>query len=174
MVIQVERFLSVQKYTRLHRSQTDPELVLAEESKELGTRWRKGTSSNEWEDPGAVWPCCVCNLLSQGGFSLSRPRAIPPRPQLWGSLHRTPLHGGGRGARLRSPASPLGGRALTALGSLIPLFDPVLRSLFLPGVETKAASRCDGVVLAGRAGLGDSHKTRRLYPTLRDAGAGLG
>lgn len=54
MVIQVERFLSVQKCTRLCRSLTDCELVLAEESKELGTHWRKGTSSNDWQNAG-IW-----------------------------------------------------------------------------------------------------------------------
>lgn len=50
MVIQVERFLLGQKCTRLCRSLTDHELVLAEESKELGTCWRKGTSNSDWKN----------------------------------------------------------------------------------------------------------------------------
>lgn len=56
MVIQVERFLSVQKCTTACRSLTDPELVLAEESKELGAHWRKGTSGNDWKNAGS-WSC---------------------------------------------------------------------------------------------------------------------
>lgn len=67
MVIQVERFLSVQKYTRLYRSLTDCALVLAEEPRELGTYWRKGTSSNDWENP-EIWSSlamfvCVTSYL---------------------------------------------------------------------------------------------------------------
>lgn len=149
MVIQVERFLSVQKCTRLCWSLTDHELVLAEESKELGTRRRKGTSNNDWKNAG-IWSCLAMfvqyPVISRWCFP-----TVPWSPvslaELRGSLCCTPLQ--------MCPAVPtwhLPRVVVISQGLSAPLFlgfTPCCCLSCLSGTETETAAPWAG---EGRAG----------------------
>lgn len=162
MVIQVERFLSGQKCTRVCWSLTDHELVLAEKSKELGACWRKGTSNSDWKNAG-ICSCLamfVHVLLSPGGISPSCPGALCP----WLSPEDQSAALPCRCAQLCSPCISHDWGLTGALSPLCLTFTPSCSQLSVPlflgftsscclsclsGTETQTAAPWAG---AGRAG----------------------
>lgn len=168
MVIQVKRFVSAQKCTRLCWSLTDPELVLAEKSKELGTHWRKGTSNSDWRNAG-IWSClavfvqlsCYLQLVfphcALAELTASPPLQMCPAVLTW---HLTGVLVISQGLSVPVPAFTH--PALSPCSYIHPILLSVPVPAFTPSCSQLSA------------GLGNPDKTWGLYSALSDANTCLG
>lgn len=169
MVIQGERFLSGQKCSRLCWSLTDHELVLAEESKELGTCWRKGTSNSDWKNAG------ICSCLAMFVHVSCYLQVVFPHP----ALELCPwLSSEGHSAALPCRCAQLCSSGISRgwwwshRGSQFPC------SLGSPHAAVPFACQAPRHKQQhpelGQAGLGNSDKTWGLYSAQCDANTCLG